>query len=243
MIEYFDAYLIGLTATPDNRTYGFFRKNVVSEYGHERAVADKVNVGNEVYFIDTEVTKKGGKIKADQQVEKRERLTRKKRWERQDEEENYAAKQLDRAVVNPDQIRTVIRTFRDELPDIFPGRNEVPKLLVFAKTDSHADDIIQIIREEFSEGNDFCKKITYQATEDPKSVLAQFRNGYNPRIAVTVDMIATGTDIKPLECLLFMRDVKSRNYFEQMKGRGTRTLDAVPRSPPRPTTSLLMPWA
>ena len=165
VIEYFDAYLIGLTATPDNRTYGFFRKNVVSEYGHERAVADKVNVGNEVYIIDTEVTKKGGKIKADQKVEKRERLTRKKRWERQDEEEQYAATQLDRTVVNPDQIRTVIRTFRDKLPDIFPGRNEVPKTLVFAKIDSHADDIIQIIREEFSEGNDFCKKITYQATD------------------------------------------------------------------------------
>lgn len=226
VIEYFDAYLIGLTATPDNRTYGFFRKNVVSEYGHERAVADKVNVGNEIYLIDTEITKKGGKLKAEQQVEKRERLTRKKRWERQDEEEQYAPTQLDRAVVNPDQIRTVIRTFRDRLPEIFPGREEVPKTLVFAKTDSHADDIIQIVREEFGEGNEFCKKITYQATDDPKTVLAQFRNGYNPRIAVTVDMIATGTDVKPLECLLFMRDVKSRNYFEQMKGRGTRTLDA-----------------
>jgi type I restriction enzyme R subunit len=98
--------------------------------------------------------------------------------------------------------------------------------LIFAKTDSHADDIIQIVREEFGEGNQFCKKVTYNATEDPKSVLAQFRNDYYPRIAVTVDMIATGTDVKPLECLLFMRDVKSRNYFEQMKGRGTRTLDA-----------------
>ena len=226
VIEYFDAYLIGLTATPDNRTYGFFHKNVVSEYGHERAVADGVNVGSEVYVIDTEVTTKGAKIKAEQQVEKRERLTRKKRWEQQDEDEAYAATQLDRAVVNPDQIRTVTRTFRDKLPEIFLGRDEVPKTLIFAKTDSHADDIIQIVREEFGQGNDFCKKITYQATEDPKSVLAQFRNGYNPRIAVTVDMIATGTDVKPLECLLFMRDVKSRNYFEQMKGLGTRTLDA-----------------
>jgi type I restriction enzyme R subunit len=225
VIEYFDASLIGLTATPDNRTYGFFRKNVVSEYGHERAVADGVNVGNEIFIIDTEITKGGATIRAEQQVERRERLTRKKRWERQDEPEIYAATQLDRAVVNPDQIRTVIRAFRDKLPEIFPGRNEVPKTLIFAKTDSHADDIIQIAREEFAEGNDFCKKITYSA-EDPKSVLAQFRNGYNPRIAVTVDMIATGTDVKPLECLLFMRDVRSRNYFEQMKGRGTRTLGA-----------------
>ena len=225
VLEYFYAYLIGLTATPDNRTYGFFRKNVVSEYTHEQAVADGVNVGNEIYVIDTERTKHGGQIKANQQVEKRERLTRRKRWEIQDEDFTYAAKELDRAVVNPDQIRTVVRTFRDKLSEIFPGRAEVPKTLVFAKTDSHADDIIQTVREEFAEGNDFCKKITYRVDEDPESVLAQFRNDYYPRIAVTVDMIATGTDVKPLECLLFMRDVKSRNYFEQMKGRGTRTLD------------------
>jgi type I restriction enzyme R subunit len=226
VLEYFDAYLIGLTATPDNRTYGFFQKNIVSEYGHERAVADGVNVGNEVYVIDTQITRQGAQIKAQQQVEKRERLTRQKRWESQDADEQYSATQLDRDVVNPDQIRTIARAFRDSLPEIFPGRDEVPKTLIFAKTDSHADDIINIVRQEFGEGNDFCKKITYQATEDPKSVLAQFRNNYNPRIAVTVDMIATGTDVKPLECLLFMRDVKSRNYFEQMKGRGTRTLDA-----------------
>ena len=225
VLEYFDAYLIGLTATPDNRTYGFFKKNVVSEYGHEEAVADGVNVGNEIYAIDTEKTLHGGQIKAEQQVEKRERLSRRKRWEIQDEDILYAAKQLDRDIVNPDQIRTVVRTFRDKIPDIFPGRNEVPKTLVFAKTDSHADDIIQTVREEFAEGNRFCKKITYKAEEDPKSTLAQFRNDYYPRIAVTVDMIATGTDVKPLECLLFMRDVRSRNYFEQMKGRGTRTLD------------------
>ena len=226
VIEYFDAYLIGLTATPDNRTYGFFHKNVVSEYNHERAVADGVNVGNEVYVIETRVTKEGGVVAAEQVVEKRERVTRRKRWEVQDEEVTYTTRDLDRDVVNPDQIRTVIRTFREKLPVIFPGRKEVPKTLIFAKTDSHADDIINVVREEFGKGNQFCKKITYRADENPKSVLAQFRNDYNPRIAVTVDMIATGTDVRPLECLLFMRDVRSRNYFEQMKGRGTRTLDA-----------------
>ena len=184
-----------------------------------------MNVGNEIYTIETERTQQGATIKANQQVEKRERLTRKKRWETQDADEAYSATQLDRGIVNPDQIRTVIRTFHDKLHEMFPGRREVPKTLIFAKTDSHADDIIQTAREEFGQGNEFCKKITYQSTEDPKSVLAQFRNDYNPRIAVTVDMIATGTDVRPLECLLFMRDVKSRNYFEQMKGRGTRTLD------------------
>ncbi len=224
VLDYFDAFLVGLTATPDHRTYGFFRKNVVSDYSHEKAVADGVNVGNEVYTIETEVTKNGTRLVAKQQIEKREKLTRQRRWEQQDEDEAYSAKQLDDAVVVPDQIRTIIQTFREKLPEIFPGRTETPKTLVFAKTDSHADDIINIIREEFAEGNAFCKKVTYKADEDPKSVLAQFRNDFYPRIAVTVDMIATGTDVKPLECLLFMRDVKSRNYFEQMKGRGTRTL-------------------
>ncbi|RIK82149.1 restriction endonuclease subunit R [candidate division KSB1 bacterium] len=223
VLEYFDAFLIGLTATPDKRTFGFFNENVVSEYSHEDAVADGVNVPYDVYLIETAVTQKGGRIPVQEYVDKRDRLTRRKRWEQLDEEVVYGAKQLDRDVVNPSQIRNVIRAFREKLPEIFPGRNEVPKTLIFAKTDSHADDIIQIVREEFGEGNEFCKKVTYRAEEDPKSLLASFRNDYYPRIAVTVDMIATGTDVKPLECLLFMREVKSKNYFEQMKGRGTRT--------------------
>lgn len=239
VVEYFDAFLIGLTATPDARTFGFFRKNVVSEYSHENAVADGVNVGNEVFVIETEKSVKGGKIAAKQQVEKRERTTRRKRWEIQDEEQEYTSNQLDRDIVNPDQIRTIIQAFKKWLPTMFPGRKEVPKTLIFAKTDSHADDIIQIVREEFAERNEFCKKVTYRVAEDkkdsnnkvlekgedPASILAQLRNDYYPRIAVTVDMIATGTDVKALECLLFMRDVRSKNYFEQMKGRGTRTLD------------------
>ncbi|BBL56821.1 type I restriction endonuclease subunit R [Methylomonas koyamae] len=225
VLDYFDSFLIGLTATPDNRTYGFFKKNVVSEYTHEKAVADGVNVGNEIYLIETHISQSGGKIPAKLQIQKREKLTRKKRWEQQDQDETYTNKELDNSVVNPDQIRTVIRAYQQNWQTMFPGRQEVPKTLIFAKTDSHADDIIQTVREEFAEGNAFCKKVTYKADEDPKSTLADFRNAYHPRIAVTVDMIATGTDVKPLECLLFMRDVRSRNYFEQMKGRGTRTLD------------------
>ena len=224
VLDYFDAFYIGLTATPDKRTFGFFNENVVSEYRHEEAVADGVNVGFDIYLIETKITKDGSKLVAKQWVDKRDRLTRKKRWEQLDEEVIYGGNDLDRDVVNPSQIRNVIKTFRDNLPEMFPGRDEVPKTLIFAKTDSHADDIINIAREEFAEENAFCKKVTYKTDEDPKSVLASFRNDYYPRIAVTVDMIATGTDVKPLECLVFMRDVRSKNYFEQMKGRGTRTL-------------------
>ena len=230
VLEYFDAFQIGLTATPDNRTFGYFDKNVVSEYTHEQAVIDGVNVGFNNYLIETEITEKGAKIKMGEFVDMREKLSRKKRWEELDEDLAYTPTQLDRDVVNPNQIRTIIRTFKEHLPAMFPdridtdGNFEVPKTLIFAKTDSHADDIIQIVREEFGESNKFCKKVTYKTVEDPKSLLASFRNEYYPRIAVTVDMIATGTDVKPLEVLLFMRDVRSRNYFEQMKGRGTRTI-------------------
>jgi type I restriction enzyme R subunit len=223
VLDYFDSFLIGLTATPDNRTFGFFNQNIISEYTHEQAVIDGVNVGYNIYTIDTHVSKNGGVIWQGEYVGQRERLTRRKRWSQLDEDKEYTAKQLDKDVVNPSQIRLIIRQFKEHLFEMFPDRAEAPKTLIFAKTDSHADDIIQIVREEFAEGNNFCKKITYNS-EDPKSTLAQFRNEYNPRIAVTVDMIATGTDVKPLECLLFMRDVKSRNYFEQMKGRGTRTI-------------------
>ncbi len=224
VLDYFDAFLIGLTATPDKRTFAFFNENVVSEYTHEQAVIDNVNVGGDIYTVETDITKKGSLI-LKQTIEKRDRLTRKKRWEQLDEDLEYKGTQLDRDVVNPSQIRTIIRSVKERmLTEIFPGRKEIPKTLIFAKTDSHADDIIQIVREEFGEGNEFCKKITYQAQENPKSLLSAFRNDYYPRIAVTVDMIATGTDIKPVECLIFMRDVRSKNYFEQMKGRGTRTL-------------------
>lgn len=229
VLDYFDAFLIGLTATPDNRTFGFFNQNIVSEYTHEEAVLDGVNVGFNTFLIETDITKKGSKIWKGEYVDHREKLTRKKRWTQLDEDVVYDAKQLDNDVVSPNQIRTVITAFKEHLPEMFPdrfnekGEFEIPKTLIFAKTDSHADDVIQIVREVFGEENRFCKKITYNA-DDPKSTLAQFRNDYYPRIAVTVDMIATGTDVKPLECLLFMRDVKSRNYFEQMKGRGTRTI-------------------
>jgi len=232
VLDYFDAFLIGLTATPDKRTFGFFNENVVSQYTYEESVTDGVNVPYDVYTIETEISQKGDTVKAGWYIDRRDKLTRKKRWQQEDEDTEYKRNDLDKKVVNPSQIRNIIREYKRALKtEIYPnrldkdGEYEVPKTLVFAKTDSHADDIIKIIREEFDEGNDFCKKVTYKIDEDPKSVLNRFRNSYYPRIAVTVDMIATGTDVKPLEVLLFMRDVKSVNYFEQMKGRGTRTIN------------------
>jgi len=146
------------------------------EYNHDRAVADGVNVGYEVYRIKTKITEQGSKVDAKFWVDKRNKLTRKVRWEQLDADIQYAAEQLDRSVVAPDQIRTVIHTFKDKLfTEIFPGRTEVPKTLVFAKDDSHAEDIVNIIKEEFGKGNDFCKKITYKTTgEKPEDLIASF---------------------------------------------------------------------
>ena len=232
VLEYFDAFTVGLTATPSKQTIGFFNQNLVMEYNHERAVADGVNVGYEVYRIKTAVTEAGGKIEKGFYVDRRHKETRQVRWTRLDEDLVYGAKDLDRSVVVKSQIRTVLTAFKDALfTDLFPGRTLVPKTLIFCKDDSHAEDVVQIVREVFGKGNDFAKKITYK-TYDPETrryeksdtLIQEFRTSPQLRIAVTVDMIATGTDIKPLECLLFLRDVRSRTYFEQMKGRGTRVL-------------------
>ncbi len=226
VLDYFDASLIGLTATPDKRTFGFFNENIVAEYTYEQSVADGVNVGYDVYEIETEITQHGAELKAKEWVDHRDRQTRKKRWSATEEDTPYTGKELDRSVVNVSQIRKVIEAMKDAVETtIFPTRKETPKTLIFAKTDSHADDIIQIVREVYGQGNAFCKKVTYRAEEDTDSILSSFRNDYHPRIAVTVDMIATGTDVKPLEVLLFMRDVRSKGYYEQMKGRGVRSLD------------------
>ena len=229
VLEYFDAFLVGLTATPAKHTFGFFDQNLVMEYGHEEAVADGVNVDFEVYKIRTRITAQGSTIEAEDgtMVGYRHRQSRTMRWEAPDEDIAYGADALDRAVVAKDQIRLIVRTFRDRLfTDIFPGRTEVPKTLVFAKDDSHAEDIVEIVREEFGRGNAFCQKITYKTTgKKPADLIQEFRNSYDPRIAVTVDMIATGTDIRPVEVVLFLRSIKSRVLFEQMKGRGVRVID------------------
>jgi len=250
VLEYFDASLIGLTATPSKQTLGFFHQNLVMEYNFEQAVADGVNVDFDLYTIRTLISEHGSTINAGYYVDFRDRETRRIRFSKADQDIPYDADELDRRVVAKDQIRTIIRTFRDRLfTEIFPGRTDVPKTLIFAKDDSHAEDIVQIVREEFGKGNDFAQKITYRTgtarvaakkqREDgteyeevtwvnsgikAEDLLSSFRNSYFPRIAVTVDMIATGTDVRPLEIVFFMRTVKSRSLFEQMKGRGARVV-------------------
>ncbi len=224
VLEYFDAHVIGLTATPGKQTFAFFRQNLVSEYTYPQSVADRVNVDFDLYRIRTQISEHGGNIEAGTIVPKVDRRTRRQRLEAIEEDLEYTQKQLDRAVTAKSQIRTVLETFRDRLfTEIFPGRSTVPKTLIFAKDDAHAEEIVTTVREVFGKGNDFAAKITY-TERDPRGQLQAFRTSPSLRIAVTVDMIATGTDVKPLECVFFMRDVRSAQYFEQMKGRGARTI-------------------
>ncbi|WHZ09630.1 MAG: Type I restriction-modification system, restriction subunit R [Burkholderiaceae bacterium] len=227
VLEYFDAHLVGLTATPSAHTLGFFQRNLVAEYPYEQSVVDGVNVGFEVYRIRTRVGEQGGTVDASYHVPVRDRRTRALRYKQLDADLPYVRQDLDASVTVPDQIRLVLQTFHDKLfTELFPGRSGqwVPKTLIFAKDDNHAEEIVKACWEVFGQGNDFAKKITYQTSEKPKELIKAFRVDPFPRIAVTVDMIATGTDIKPVECLIFMRDVKSESYFEQMKGRGVRTI-------------------
>lgn len=223
VLEYFDAHVVGLTATPGKQTFGFFQQNLVSEYTYPESVADGVNVDFDVYRIKTRVSEEGGLIEAGTIVPKVDRRTRVQRLEALDEDLEYAASQLDRAVTNVSQLRTILETYRDRMPEIFPGRRVVPKTLIFCKDDNHAETVVTLVREVFGKGNDFAAKITYNA-KDPKGHLQAFRTSPTLRVAVTVDMIATGTDVKPLECVFFLRDVRSAQYFEQMKGRGARTI-------------------
>lgn len=225
VLEYFDAHVIGLTATPGKQTFGFFQQNLVSEYTYTESVADGVNVDFDIYRIKTDITENGSLIEAGTIVPKVDKRTRLQRLEALDADLEYSKAYLDRAVTAKSQIRLVLETFRERLfTEIFPGRRVVPKTLIFAKDDNHAEEIVQTVREVFGKGNDFAAKITYSA-KDPKGQLKAFRTSPTLRIAVTVDMIATGTDVKPLECVFFMRDVRSAQYFEQMKGRGSRTID------------------
>lgn len=223
VLEYFDAHIVGLTATPGKQTFGFFQQNLVSEYTYPESVADGVNVDFDVYRIKTRVSEEGGLIEAGTIVPKVDRRTRVQRLEALNEDLEYAASQLDRAVTNVSQLRTILQTYRDRMPEIFPGRRVVPKTLIFCKDDNHAETVVTLVREVFGKGNDFAAKITYNA-KDPKGHLQAFRTSPTLRVAVTVDMIATGTDVKPLECVFFLRDVRSAQYFEQMKGRGARTI-------------------
>ena len=230
VLEYFDAFLIGLSATPSKHTLGFFAQNIVAQYDLEKSILDKVNVGYEIFRIKTRISEQGSIIEANAefQIPFREKDTRKIGYESLEEDLEYSKADLDRSVLAPSQIRTILEAYKNKVFDLlFPERERsyLPKTLIFAKDDNHAEEIVRLAREVFNADNEFAQKITYNiGNQNPQELINAFRHSKKFRIAVTVDMIATGTDIKPLEVLIFMRDIKSASYYAQMVGRGVRSI-------------------
>lgn len=237
VLDYFkDAKILGLTATPIPEAYAYFNKNIVEEYTYDDSVVDGVNVPARVYRIITEATVHGGTIKQGETVTDVNRAGEVVDSYTAQNRIDYAPNQLDRSVINPNQIESVLKSYMDSIyTDLYPEREEnwhyIPKTLIFAKDDNHATKIVEVAKkvfaEKFAEGkvpDNFVQKITYSAG-DSNALIRDLRTEKDFRIAVTVTLVATGTDVKPLEVVLFMNDVKSEVLYTQMKGRGCRTLN------------------
>ncbi len=237
VLDYFSsAHVLGLTATPTPEAYAFFNNNIIEEYTYEDSVVDGVNVPARIYRIKTQVTEHGGAINPETTVTETARRTREVTTYDVHHRIDYAPNALDRSVINPDQIKEVLTAYKKAIyEDLYPDREKkwayIPKTLIFAKDDNHASQIVEVVKEVFGEEFDgdevpehFVQKITYTA-EDSNGLIRDLRTEKDFRIAVTVTLVATGTDVKPLEIVLFMKDVNSDVLYTQMKGRGCRVVD------------------
>ena len=236
VLDYFSgATVLGLTATPTPEAYAYFNKNVIEEYTYDDSVVDGVNVPPRVYRIITDITAHGGTIENGAKITETSKRTGKSETIDAGSSVEYGASELDRSVVNKKQIKEVLMAYKKALyEDLYPSRERkweyIPKTLIFAKSDPHANDIVEIVEEvfkvEFENGKlpkNFVKKITYTAG-DSNALIRDLRTEKDFRIAVTVTLVATGTDVKPLEVVLFMKDVHSDVLYTQMKGRGCRVI-------------------
>ena len=236
VLDYFSgATVLGLTATPTPEAYAYFNKNVIEEYTYDDSVVDGVNVPSRVYRIITDITAHGGTIENGAKITETSKRTGKSETIDAGSSVEYGASELDRSVVNKKQIKEVLMAYKKALyEDLYPSRERkweyIPKTLIFAKSDPHANDIVEIVEEvfkvEFENGKlpkNFVKKITYTAG-DSNALIRDLRTEKDFRIAVTVTLVATGTDVKPLEVVLFMKDVHSDVLYTQMKGRGCRVI-------------------
>lgn len=230
VLNYFNsAKMIGLTATPAPETLAFFNNNLIVNYTLEKSIADGINVDYRVYRIKTQATEDGGAIRKGEKVKQITKYTGKTEDIKNSEEKTYSSTELNRSIVNPSQIKLILETYRDAIyTELYPDREAqikyIPKTLIFALNDAHATNIVRIAKEVFPEQSEnFVQKITYSAG-DSNQLIRNFRNDREFRIAVTVTLVATGTDVKPLEVVMFMRDVESDSLYTQMKGRGVRII-------------------
>lgn len=224
VLEYFDAFVVGLTATPQDYTLAFFKNNLVTSYTMQKSVLDDINVDYDCSRILTRINTDGVLIEEGEDIMLMDRTTGERRITKAAKEQMYTPADLDRKIEAEGHIRKIVEAFKHIQEETFKRPKYVPKTLVFAKTLIHADTITGIIRDAYGRGNEFCKTIT-SSTKDAENVIKDFKNSVDFRIAVSVDMLGTGFDMPSLECLLFMRRIESSAYAEQMVGRGCRTIN------------------
>lgn len=236
VLDYFSsATVLGLTATPTPEAYAFFNNNIIEQYTYDDSVVDGVNVPPRIYRIITDITAHGGTIERGSKVGETAKRTGKFETHTVQTTVEYGSVELDRSVVNKNQIKEVLMAYKRAIyEDLYPEREKkweyIPKTLIFAKDDNHATEIVDIAKEVFKTEFDndelpenFVQKITYSAGNS-NVLIRDLRTEKDFRIAVTVTLVATGTDIKPLEVVLFMKDVHSDVLYTQMKGRGCRVI-------------------
>lgn len=230
VLTYFKtARMVGMTATPIPETLAFFDNNRVANYTYEQSVLDDVNVGYRIYRIKTELTEEGGTIDAGDVLAVTNRLDSKKREQIAVSEREFDKNKLNRSIVVRDQIRKILEEYKEAVyTKLYPERDAnfdyLPKTLIFAVSEAHAQLIVDIAKEVFGRTDDrFVQKITYSCG-NTNELIKSFRYDVDFRIAVTVTLVATGTDVRPLEVLIFLNDVHSETLYAQMKGRGCRTI-------------------
>lgn len=227
VIEYFDAVKIALTATPALHTTQIFGKPVF-KYTYREAVIEGYLVDYDApHKIKTQFNTEGIKYSKGETLALYDPVTHEiTNSEVLQDEMNFDVEKFNKQIITPSFNRTVLEEIaRDIDPeDVMQG-----KTLIYAVDDEHADLIVKILKEIYTNygiDNDAIMKITGSVAGGNKrkvqEAIKRFKNERFPSIAVTVDLLTTGIDVPEITTLVFMRRVKSRILFEQMLGRATR---------------------
>ena len=228
VIEYFDAVKIALTATPALQTTKIFGEPVF-KYTYREAVIEGYLVDHDApHELKTKLSSEGIHYKSGDTVTIYDTVTGEiTNSELLDDELDFDIESFNRQVITENFNRTVLAEIARDIDPESP--EEQGKTLIYAVDDQHADMIVSILKEIYSEtgvDNDAIMKITGSVGGGNKKkvqeAIKRFKNERYPSIVVTVDLLTTGIDVPEITTLVFMRRVKSRILFEQMLGRATR---------------------
>lgn len=234
VLDHFDCIKIGLTATPAAHTKAYFEELVYS-YSYQQAVSEGYLVDYDPIAIESQVTLQGTFLRPGEAVALQDRETGALRYEELEDERELPPSDLDTQWAAPDRDRKVVGEVVAYLLRQEQERGHFPKTLIFAHNDlphvSHADRLVELLRDTLRRGDAFVQKITGSPTVDrPLQRIREFRNRPAPGVVVTVDMLSTGVDIPALEAIVFLRPLRSRILFDQMMGRGTRRCDEISKA-------------